>query len=83
MITALLFQDYFGGEIYKIKMGDVCHCVNVLNNEIYNIKSHQVNVSISYDNGKIKQREVILSNRNILKKYCILKEKYEQECAKL
>lgn len=75
MITALLFQDYFGGEIYKIKMGDVCHCVNVLNNEIYNITSPQVHVSISYDNGKIKQREVILSNRNILKKILYFKRK--------
>ena len=27
-VTSLLFQDYFGGEIYKIKVGDIYHYFN-------------------------------------------------------
>lgn len=82
-VTSLLFQDYFGGDIYKVQYDDINHYFNVLDNEIYDITSSQFDEPISYDNKILKSRDTILSNADTLKRYKILKERYEQECAKL
>lgn len=82
-VTSLLFHDYFGGEIYIIKVGGISHFFNVLDDEIYDITHSQFSTAISYDNKQLINREEILSNQDTLYRYSILKEKYEQECAKL
>lgn len=83
-VTALLFQDYFGGEIYKIKVNNISHYFNVLDDKIYDITSNQFKeTTLSYDDKELKKRNDILSHPDTLKRYELLKEKYEQECAKV
>lgn len=83
-VTSLLFQDYFGGEIYEIKVNGISHYFNVLDDKIYDITSSQFkNINISYDRKELKERKGILSRYDTLKRYELLKNRYEQECAKL
>lgn len=83
-VTAILFQDYFGGDIYKIIVGKISHYFNMLNNEIIDLTAEQFFPgNIYYSDKKLKTRDEMLGNDDTKRRYNVLREKYEQECAKL
>lgn len=43
-IVSLLVNDYFGGDIYKIKVDNISHYFNVINNEIIDLTKNQFNI---------------------------------------
>lgn len=77
-ITALIVNDYFGGDLGKIYVGDISHYFNVLNNKIVDLTSSQFEYTIDYSDYIVVSREKMLSDRNTRTRYLILKQKLEQ-----
>lgn len=72
-IVSLLVNDYFGGEIYKIKVDGISHYFNLIDNDIVDFTSNQFNKNINY-NGKIKKdRLEILKDEDTVSRYKMLK----------
>ena len=51
-ITALVVNDYFGGEICKIYVDEISHYFNLINNEIIDLTSSQFECNIDYKEYK-------------------------------
>lgn len=71
-ITALIVNDYFGGDICKIHVGGINHYFNMIDNKGVDLTSSQFNHEVDYKNYIVIDREKILTedtnNRyNILK----------------
>ena len=78
LITALIVNDYFGGNICKIYVAGISHYYNLIDNEIIDLTSKQFNFNIDYKNYEIINREKILTEDtkyryNILKKRLVNK----------
>lgn len=74
-VTAMVIQDYFGGDIYKIKVGNESHYFNVIKNKIVDLTSDQFFQTLDYK-GKV------IANRNnfepeTINRYKILKSRVE------
>lgn len=76
-IVSLLVNDYFGGDIYKIKVDTISHYFNVINNEIIDLTKNQFNKSIDYTNKELKTRKEMLNSEETLYRYNLLKERLE------
>ena len=75
-IVALIINDYFGGNICKIKVNNISHYFNLIDGEIVDLTSEQFKINdISYANYVIKTREDVLMNEDTKKRYEILKLK--------
>ena len=75
-IVALLINDYFGGNICKIKVDNISHYFNIIDDKITDFTSGQFeNKKIDYSNYVVKSREEILENEDTNKRYEILKLK--------
>ena len=75
-IVALIINDYFGGDICKIKVNDISHYFNHINDKIVDFTSDQFKTDkIDYSNYVLKTREEILINDNTRIRYEILKLK--------
>lgn len=77
-ITSLIINDYFGGDICKIYVGDISHYFNIVDNDIIDLTKNQFNCDIEYENYQIVDRKKILiddtNNRyNTLKKLLVTK----------
>ena len=76
-IVSLLVNDYFGGEIYKIKVDGISHYFNLIDNNVVDFTSNQFNKEINY-NGKIKKdRLEILQDEDTLSRHKMLKMKLQ------
>lgn len=78
LITALIVNDYFGGDICKIYVAGISHYYNLIDSEIIDLTSKQFNLDIDYKNYEIINREKILTDDtkyryNILKKRLVNK----------
>lgn len=62
-ITALLVQDYFGGEIYKTHVHGISHHFNKINNEIIDLTKNQFKTTINYEDSTLF--EEVYSNESI------------------
>ena len=72
-IVSLLINDYFGGEIYKIKVDEISHYFNLIDNYVVDFTCNQFNKEIDYS-GKIKSdRLEILQDRDTASRYKMLK----------
>lgn len=72
-IVSLLVNDYFDGEIYKIKVDGISHYFNLIDNNIVDFTSNQFNKKINY-NDKIKiDRLEILQDEDTVSRYKMLK----------
>lgn len=76
-IVSLIVNDYFGGEIYKIKVDGISHYFNIIDNNIIDLTSNQFGKEINYNNKIKKQRQEILEDNNTLFRYNLLKRKFE------
>ena len=75
-IVALIINDYFGGNICKIKVNNISHYFNLIDGEIVDLTSEQFKINdISYANYIIKTREDVLMDEDTKKRYEILKLK--------
>ena len=75
-IVSLLINDYFGGNICKIKVNNISHYFNIIDNDIIDFTSDQFgNKRIDYTNYDIKSREEILKDDDTRRRYEILKLK--------
>ena len=73
-ITSLIVNDYFKGEIAKIKVDGISHYFNIINDSIVDLTASQFNKKIDYKDYKIINREAILTD-DTNNRYKKLKEK--------
>mgnify|MGYP002621454130 CR=1 FL=1 len=71
-IVSLIVNDYFGGDIYKIKVDGVSHYFNLIDNKVVDLTSSQFNKEIDY-NGKIKKDRLEILQKDTLSRYKLLK----------
>ena len=85
-IVSLIVNDYFGGEIYKVKVDGISHYFNIVNNEIVDLTANQFNKEIDYSNKELKVREEIFDNEDTVARYNLLKTRLQCEinkCSKI
>lgn len=73
-ITSLIVNDYFKGEIAKIKVDGISHYFNIINDSIVDLTASQFNKKIDYKDYKIINREDVLTE-DTNNRYKKLKEK--------
>ena len=76
-IVSLLVTDYFGGDIYKIKVDGISHYFNIINNQIIDLTSSQFNRDIDYTNRELKTRKEVLNSEETKYRYNLLKKRLE------
>ena len=76
-IVSLLVNDYFGGEIYKIKVDEVNHYFNIIGDDIVDLTSSQFNKEIDYNNKIKKNIKELLDDKDTLLRYNMLKMRLE------
>lgn len=70
IITALIVNDLFGGEIMKCTSSFGIHYYNLINNNIVDLVNEFIPDTFpNYDNSKIIQREYLLNDSDIKNKY--------------
>ena len=82
LVTALVIQDRYGGDIYSCKVGNNSHFVNIVNERIIDKTADQFGgiSKIKYISGsfKIRSRELLLKNKDVKTRYQLLKSKFEE-----
>ena len=73
-ITALIVNDYFNGDIAKIKVDGISHYFNIMNNDIVDLTASQFKNKIEYQDYKIINRKDMLTE-DTNNRYKLLKEK--------
>ena len=77
-ITALIVNDYFGGEIAKIYVDNDSHYFNLIDNQIIDLTSEQFGHEIDYTGYKVVKRQDILTD-DTRKRYNVLKNELEKQ----
>jgi hypothetical protein len=79
LVTALVIQDEYGGDIYSCKVGNHRHFVNIIDERIVDQTAEQFGGvdRIQYINGSFRkrEREELLKNQNIKYRYELLKSR--------
>lgn len=73
-ITSLVVNDYFKGDIAKIKVDGISHYFNIIDDSIVDLTASQFNKKIDYQDYKIINREDMLTE-DTNNRYKKLKEK--------
>ena len=83
LVTALLVQDKYGGDIYSCKVGNNSHFVNIIDERIIDKTADQFGGSkrIKYisDSFRKRSRESVLKNKGIRQRYDLLKARIEED----
>lgn len=74
-ITALVLNDYFGGNICKIHVEGISHYFNIIDSNIVDLTSSQFKCDVDYSNYEIISRDLLLDNDDTRRRYILLKEK--------
>ena len=77
-ITALVVNDYFKGDIAKIKVEGISHYFNIIDNKIIDVTKNQFKSTIDYKDYKIVNRNDLLTE-DTKNRYQSLKEKVIKE----
>ena len=77
-ITALIVNDYFKGDIAKIKVEGISHYFNIIDNKIIDLTKNQFKNEIDYKDYKIINRNDLLTE-DTKNRYQTLKEKVIKE----
>lgn len=72
-ITSLILNDHYGGDIAKIRINNVSHYFNIIDNEIIDFTAEQFNVKIDYSNYIVIERNSLLVDDTITR-YTKLKD---------
>lgn len=76
-IVTLIINDYFGGEIYKIKVDGISHYFNVIDNNIVDFTASQFNKKINYNDKIKKDRVEMLQDADTILRYETLKTRLQ------
>lgn len=77
-VVSLIVNDYFGGDLYKIKIDGVSHYFNFIDENIIDLTAAQFGKPIDYS-GKIKKtRDEMLANEDTLMRYKLFKSRFQQ-----
>ena len=83
LVTALVIQELYGGDIYSCKVGNNSHFVNIINERIVDETADQFGgkSKIKYVNGsfKLRSRESLLKNKDVQARYELLKERLKED----
>lgn len=75
-ITALLFNEYFGGAIYSgISEGGIVHYWNRKYGIKIDLTKQQFSTKLKFSNIKLWNRDELLATGNVTERYNILKER--------
>lgn len=77
-VTALVVQNYFGGEICKCN--NLAHYFNKIGGKIVDLTSEQFNFEVDYSNSIVKQPD--MSKADMQKRYLLLKTRVEEYMSK-
>ena len=75
-ITGILVQEIFGGNLREVKVGEGYHTFNEIDGVFYDLAKDQFdikNINLDYTNTNLLNREELLSNEDINRRYNILK----------
>ena len=79
LVTALVIQDEYGGDIYSCKVGNNSHFVNIINERIVDKTAEQFGGTdkIKYISGSFRKRsrESLLKNKDVRQRYELLKSR--------
>ena len=82
LVTALVIQDEYGGDIYSCKVDNNSHFVNIINDRIIDKTAEQFGCAdtIKYIVGSFKKRsrESLLKNKDVRQRYELLKARLEE-----
>lgn len=77
LVTALIIQERYGGDIYSCKVGNNSHFVNIIDERIIDKTSEQFGGTgnIKYINGSFRKRTrtSLLKNKDVKARYELLK----------
>ncbi len=74
-IATLICYERFGGKIGKIKIDDISHYFNIIDNNIIDLTKEQFEYEVNYSNYIIKDYNDILNNSDTKNRYLMLKLK--------
>ena len=76
-VTAFLMQDFFGGRVFGIPLGDGnVHCFNSVGDCIFDLTSEQFgNAALCYENCPEQFREIHFAKEEKKRRYELLKER--------
>lgn len=79
LVTALIIQEQYGGDIYSCKVGNCSHFVNVINERIIDKTAEQfggIN-NIKYISGsfRLRTRESLLKSKEVKDRYELLRKR--------
>lgn len=78
-VTALVVNDYFGGELAKIYVDDDSHYFNIIDSEVVDLTAEQFgDTKIDYEKRELRTREDMLANENTRQRYIELSAKIGQ-----
>lgn len=82
LVTALVIQDQYGGDIYSCKVGSNSHFINIINERIIDKTAEQFSGAdkIKYISGSFRKRsrESLLKNKDVKQRYELLKARVEE-----
>lgn len=83
LVTALIIQEQYGGDIYSCKVGRRSHFVNIINERIIDKTAEQFGGihKIQYITGsfKLRTRDSLLKSQDVKDRYALLKARLEDE----
>lgn len=75
-ITSLLVNDIFGGKLAKMRVGDVGHYFNIIDEKVVDLTAEQFGeMEISYNDYEERTRERMLEDVDTKKRYELLKSR--------
>lgn len=81
LVTALVVQDKYGGDIYSCKVGSNSHFINVINERIIDLTAEQFggSGSVKYIGGSFRKRTrtSLLKNKDVKARYELLRARLE------
>jgi hypothetical protein len=82
LVTALVIQDKYGGDIYSCKVGRHSHFVNVIDDRIIDKTAEQFGDTdkVKYISGSFKKRarESLLKNQDVKQRYELLQQRIKE-----
>ena len=83
-VSALVLQDYCGGEIRKCLVAGTPHYFNRIDGQVVDSTAAQFGgAAINYDASTVRSRQRILHHADTRRRYELLKERVEQFLAEL
>lgn len=78
-ITALIVNDYYGGQIYSgVSDTGIYHYWNVVNGNKVDLTEKQFETKLVFSNTKEWERGALLATGDVLERYITLKERFEK-----